>query len=220
MLDNGFVLTYGPGLRGPHRFCGVNETADAQCPNCKRPLLQLFVFDMNDRPLESLGHALSADRLPLHWCWTCDILRGPLTYELLDRGRRIRLLTYNHGRFQPDTPYPDYPIYFPGTDSGLEEIPAVVSGQVRNLNRREIRLSTVDGEAWARPRHQLGGEPFFSGGLPGRRVCQQCGAEMELLGAVADKCTDARGFASNEFVQLLFWVCPPCRILRGEQDLE
>lgn len=220
LLYDGFVLAFGPEVRGPHRFCGVNETADAQCPNCNKPLLQLFVLDMLDRPLESLGHALSIDRIPLLWCWTCDILRGPLVYEVLDRGRRIRLLTYNRGRFRPDTPYPGYPTYFAGTNSALEEIPADVGRQVRSLNRREIRFSAVDNEEWARPRHQLGGEPFFSGGLPGRRACQECGAEMELFGAVADKCTDPRGFASNSFVQLLFWVCLSCRILRGEQDLE
>jgi|APFre7841882654_1041346.scaffolds.fasta_scaffold36434_2 hypothetical protein len=220
MLSDGFVLLLGVGLRGPHQFCGVNQTDGADCPNCNKPLLQLVAFDTHDSNLASLKHSSSLDRIPLLWCWTCDILRGPLVYQLQDRGRQAQLLEFNRGHLQPKTPYPDYPTHFPGVEAALEEIPTAISSQVRSLNRREIRLSSVDKEQWAAPRHQIGGEPFFCGGLPGTRACPRCAVEMELLGSVANRCTDPRGFAGDPFVQLLFWVCLACRILRGEQDLE
>ena len=218
MLENGFVLRWERDRAGLHEFCGPNRIAEADCPNCAKPLLQLVRLNLDDPKLLDLRNESGLGQIPLLWCWTCEIPRGWFEYKLLDQGARVDVIGWTRGRKHRDRPYRGYPSEFPAAWATLEDISSTVAEDVRRLNRREIKLSSVHREQWAKPRHQVGGEPFFSGGMPERPRCSACGQHPELLAAVADECTDPRGFAGNEFVQTLFWLCSRCAVVLAQQD--
>ena len=220
MLGTGFLVRYSHEVRGPHVFCGPNTTDVSPCPNCQKPMLQMLRLDLTDPKLKPFAVAFGMALLPLLWCWTCDISIGPLVYELGNGGRSARLLEWHSGGQGPDRPYAAYPVAFPRAGADLSPIEADVARNVRRLNRREISLGSVDKEAWARPRHQVGGEPVFCGDFEPMRPCAGCGGQSDFLAAIADNCLDPRGFSENEFVQTLFWYCTRCHRVEAMQDCD
>lgn len=70
-------------------------------------------------------------------------------------------------------------------------------------------------EALCRPHHQTGGLPYLTQGSSHVPTCAECGDTMAFVASIADDCGDPRGFTSNPFVQVVFFMCPACRRVRA-----
>src|SRR5581483_10617814 len=67
-----YLLTFsGPKTERPHVFCGSNEIAGAECPNCRKPLLRIASFLTAALPF-SLGDT-PPSYIHLLYCWQCAI---------------------------------------------------------------------------------------------------------------------------------------------------
>lgn len=199
---------------GQHLFCGSPEV-DTRCVNCWLPLLQYAVLDPRD-PRVGLDPARQG-RLPLLFCWTCNVAQDEFHYRISPTGAFV-LLSGGGGGVELEFPYEHYPRAFPA--AGLELLPISDEDQalIAAANRGEIVASAlaIDHPGLAEPRHQLGGEPLHRGGTPSLR-CASCGMPMKFLAAFGDTCLDPRGFTGNPFVQVLFHLCRPCNAIGVHQ---
>ena len=198
-----------------HRFCGAHEASGAECPNCRRPLLRILEIDARD---ERLGLPVELGRLPLFFCWRCNLAQKPLQYRVLG-AHSIELLDWGEGGVEEDFPYEGYPEHFSEQGIELSPVGAEESALVQNLNLGRVdpwSLEASQRESIHRPRHQIGGEPWLAQPWADLR-CVSCGADLRFLAAVADEAPEPRGFTGNEGVQMLFRICERCRVIGAEQ---
>lgn len=168
--------------QGRHIFCGAHDIPGGGCPNCSRPLLQMMSLDATDDRLHLAP--LGVKRVPLMFCWQCNIAQDVTQYRLRHDGG-IDLLRFKRGTQGPDFPYSDYPVSFPGA---------------------RFELATAPNTPAKSPHHQIGGRPFLIQGLRDLR-CRICRRRMQFLACVADDATEGWTFAGNSWVQTLFHVC-------------
>ena len=168
--------------RGRHLFCGAHDIAGAGCPNCDRPLMRMMSLDASDERIELAG--LGVERVPLLFCWLCNIAQDVTQYRLRGDGG-MELLRFKRGTQGPDFPYPGYPVSFPEARFELAPVP----------------IAATDA-----PRHQVGGRPFVVQGLRDVR-CKVCRRRMRFLACIADDATQGGTFAGNSWVQTVFHVC-------------
>lgn len=185
---------YSPLLapQGRHTFCGAHNISGADCPNCDRPLMQMMSLDASDERLQL--RSLGVQRLPLMFCWRCDIAQDVTQYRLRRDGG-IDLLRFKRGTQGPDFPYPDYPLSFPEAQFDLATAPISPPGP---------------------PRHQIGGRPLLVQSLRDLR-CEVCRHRMRFLACVADEATAGGTFAGNAWVQTLFYVCLDDGVIATDQ---
>jgi hypothetical protein len=64
---------------------------------------------------------------------------------------------------EEDFPYDNYPVFFPGADISLKKIPKRIQGIITKLNSVGQEDYSREGEEdrYARPMHQIGGEPYL-----------------------------------------------------------
>lgn len=218
LVSTAYTLQYGPDVVGIHRFCGVNTTAGAVCPNCKRPLLRFILLNLSDPLLVDLRRVLQCSELPVLWCWTCTLSQGWFSYELADDGRSVILRSVQIGDPSPGFPYEDYPVAFPGGGAKLLPVAPEIQAKIRELNAGSTAFHEVNLEPWARPSHTVGGEAFLNQRNLREKTCGDCATPLRFMATVADDCLDARGFAGNPFVQVVYWWCEKCRRIGAEQD--
>ncbi len=168
--------------QGRHVFCGAQAIPGAGCPNCDRPLMQMMSLDASDQRLQLA--ALGVARIPLLFCWRCNVAQDVTQYRLRREGG-IDLLRFKRGTQGPDFPYSNYPVSFPEARFDLSPSPAAAARA---------------------PRHQIGGQPFVLQGLRDLR-CKICRRRMRFLACIADDATQGWTFAGNSWVQTLFHVC-------------
>jgi hypothetical protein len=189
----GFGLRLDP--QGRHVFCGAHDIAGAGCPNCDRPLMQMMSLDASDERLELTE--LGVARVPLLFCWKCNIAQGITQYRLRRDGG-IELLVFLRGTQGPNFPYSDYPHSFPEARFELIPVPA---------------------EPATDPRHQVGGMPFVSQMLHDTR-CTICWRSMRFLACIADDATRGWSFAGNYWVQTIFHVCLEDGVIASYHECE
>lgn len=217
VIANGFRVVYGAEVSGPHKFCGHNDTRGATCPNCDVPLHRFLLVSFRDEQVADLGRQLGVDELPLLWHWPCGIALGWLSYKLLDRGASVELVEFARGAASAEFPYADYPREFPESWARLDPVPPEVQGRISSLNAGDLEFWQVRREEWARPHHQLGGEPLIVESSFDARRCPICRSEQEMLAGVADDCLDRRGLAGNDMVQVVYWLCRRCVVVSACQ---
>ena len=180
------VTAVGFGLlfdqRGRHVFCGAHAIPGAGCPNCDRPMLRMMSLDASDERLRIA--AIGVERVPLLFCWQCNVAQDVTQYRLRADGG-IDLLRFKRGTQGPDFPYSGYPESFPEARFDLLPVPAAAAKA---------------------PRHQVGGTPFVLQGLRDLR-CKICRRRMRFLACIADDATQGWTFAGNSWVQTHFHVC-------------
>ncbi len=238
-ITQGYWLDYAAGSEDQgHVFCGPQEIQGTTCPSCDEPLLQFARLDHRD---SRLGLVDLGTAVPLLYCWRCGPLK--LAYALRDSG--IEILE-NDGEWQGDDfPYANYPRFFPARAAVLRPLSADQQFLVRLENLRlghvlydfddddDARPVTLPsgrrvprGEIEAlfpecvEPRHQVGGEPWSVQGAFPPLVCSACELPMRFLAAIADDCTDPRGFVDNAYVQTLFFLCRDCRVIAATQQCD
>ncbi len=196
-----------------HLFCGEHHDASAVCPNCNKPLLLFLELDASDQRLGI--PARSYVRVPLYYCWTCDLSQALFAYKLNPQGS-IQILKFRSGSQQKDFPYPDYPHWFPGAQVCLIALSHEEQAAVGVLNSsaciEQILQIEEQTPELARPRHQVGGEPLLLQGWPDH-ICPSCGKQAPLLASIGNDCLDSRGLAGYDFVQVLFTFCRECDVV-------
>ncbi|MFO1054681.1 MAG: hypothetical protein U1F36_20860 [Planctomycetota bacterium] len=194
-----------------HIFCGTNDTAGAECPNCRRPMLRQLLLDGRDRRLQL--DRIGVERLPLLFCWTCPLSLG--TAYRVEPDGSVELLRFSRGEPAADFPYSEYPTQFPKAFARLDPVPHQIGERVAAMNAGIESIDDPDDSTMI-PRHQLGGEPYFVQGRPFVR-CSVCKRPAAILASIGDMTVDGRGFTGNAFVQTWFALCGPCRVVRSGQ---
>jgi hypothetical protein len=240
----------GRKSRFRHVLGGPNECFGAWCLNCHRPLLLLLSLDTGDpslglalprgravmsmdfnpaRPAETTFDVTSRRDLPLFYCWHCH---PSLTYRLNPSGGVDPLdndpFGHNAGPHEPDksdAPYDDYPESLPPAAMKLRPIPDEVQSIIHRGNHDKLAENEKYGakcSRWLRPRHQVGGEPFFSqrNVIDGGVTCPLCGREMPLIASVADDAGGGRHFVNDSFVHVLFHWCEPCQVVHATHECD
>lgn len=199
-----------------HAFCGKHSTEGAVCPNCEKPLLRYLSFDVKDSRLDLGGFPL--EKLDLFYCWTCNISQSPFFY-LCQRDGSIKLLQYGEGGQSVDFPYPNYPRFFPQREIWLEAIAPETQRTIILLNQnRGAEVGDIP-SGLDIPRHQVGGIPYLMQPVLDLR-CPRCKARIPLFASLGDNTGGEQGFTGNEFVQVLFHLCPTCGIVGAYQQCD
>ena len=233
-----------------HAIGGANKVHGAWCLPCQRPLLLVMTLDTRDprlglslprgretltldfdpaKPLETdVGVKKSAD-LPLFYCWHC---MPCLTYRLNPHGG-VDVLDHDpftlqgdaHAAQEDGAPYGDYPSSFMRRRVKLAPVPEQAQSLIHEGNSGTLtdkkKYDSRNGK-WLRPRHQVGGEPFFSQGnfKDGDVRCALCGGEMPLIASVADDAGGRKHFAGDPFVHMLFHWCEPCQVVFASHECD
>lgn len=224
ILEQGYFVEYSgeatAGSEYQHFFCGSHEVPGAWCPNCNKPLLLFLALDTTDPRLNLKEHPFRI--LSLFFCWTCNIAQKPLYYQFSVDGS-VSLLEYGCGGGEPDFPYEDYPVYFPGAPALLVPIPDVFQTILTLLNMGEIYAYAIHKRHpdLQKPRHQVGGEPFLVQQNPDyEMICPLCKRRMPFWASIGDDCLDPRGFTGNEWVQVIYNYCQRCRVIGAFQQCD
>jgi hypothetical protein len=208
-MDQSYLLRFFASDRDQplHVFCGAPAARDAECPNCERPLLRYAELESSDPRLglEALG------RLPLLFCWRCELSQEPLHYRVLSSGA-VELTRWARGEVQADFPYPDYPDAFPAGELVLEALDPADEEVLRALRSGEFCATELwrDHPHLVDPQHHCAASPLYLSEPP-RLHCTSCAGPMRFLVAFGDACLDPRGFVGEPGVQVLFFLCSSCR---------
>ncbi|MBI3560572.1 MAG: hypothetical protein HY080_02495 [Gammaproteobacteria bacterium] len=193
-----------------HVFCGRHSIVGAECPNCNKPLLRFFSFDMRDKriPVQSRSQYIH-----LLYCWTCELSQMPFSYQVMEDSM-VTLLAFNSGKSYQDFPYPSYPLNFPERHVGLIEISDMDQQVIIDLNDDVVDEWVIQKERpdLCMPRHQLGGTPYLVN-APQIPVCAICKNKMNFFSTVSDKTDWDRGFVENNYVQVVYYYCDVCNSL-------
>lgn len=143
-LKTRFRLVPGLADEGDHWLGGEPFHANAICPVCNIPLLQLLDINCRDSRFPP-GKFGPLTRLPLYFCWGCV---SGLEYQLLPNGE-LRMLRTEVMREGPSFQYEPYPSHFERRPISLicgmsEEVLAVASKWNREEDPRGHTLSASD----------------------------------------------------------------------------
>jgi hypothetical protein len=198
-----------PGTPGPRHSLGGTEVPEgATCPNCRRPLLLIMSLDATDRRLELDRYRFKL--LPLLYCWTCVASAGLVRYALEQDGSAISILEFPSGDRYTDFPYPDYPAHFERHALTLVPLTPEEQRVLYQLNRTRARAELFEKyPALDRPRHQVGGEPLLLQSAE-ELTCSRCSGDMPLLASIGNDALGPKTFTDNDWVQLIFHICPQC----------
>lgn len=208
-MDESYWLRFGACRRDRllHAFCGATRARGAECPNCERPLLRYAELESSDPRLglPDLG------RVPLLFCWRCELSQEPLHYRLLS-AEAIELRRWGRGGVQEDFPYSGYPDELPESELSLEALSREDERVLRSIRNGELHVTDL----WhthphlVEPQHHLSTSPLYLVDPPQLR-CTSCAGPMRFLAAFGDACLDPRGFVGEPGVQVLFFLCGDCR---------
>jgi hypothetical protein len=199
------------------QFCGVNDIAGAECPNCRRGLVRVLSLDARDGRLN-----LDLARHPvvhLLYCWTCGIPYEEFAYRVMQDGsvELLRVAPRMPGvELGPAGPYEGYSGVFPARRVSLAAISA--EGQEKLLARHGGER-VEDAAGWFDLHHQVGGYPVILN--PQLRFCPVCDEEMPLLASICNEAAgndpvdvkDGDTFVGNCGVQMVFCFCRKCSVV-------
>jgi hypothetical protein len=218
--DQGYFVRYrgGSDTTAKHRFCGAPPTDFPACPNCRLPLLHFLTVDLSDNRLDiKWGNGETS----FVYCWRCQLAQEDFYYR--QAGSTIQILMYGAGPPSSTFPYPEYPIAFPQAAAVLEPISEAHQNIIREANARTVFPWDLPGDLakLCEPQHQLGGEPYLvQGNADESIICLECNRQMEFLLSVADDCLDDRGFSGSSSVQVLYFVCSNCSVVRALHEID
>ena len=191
-----------------HFLCGKHAVKGAECPNCKKPLLLYFQFDLHDPRLTLKNREFSL--LKLFFCWRCELACHPFIYKVIGDDE-IRIIEFSEGAVETDFPYDNYPDFFPQERVDLIQLSSKEQSIIHAINpmsdERDFDLSYENSDLDV-PRHQFGGEPYLFGWHETK--CPECRRNMSFFAALGDRAGGGMSFVKNEFVQVVFQFCGQC----------
>ena len=195
---------------------GACKLQGAVSPNNGRPLLQHASVTLTRGGFWIPGW--KSYNIHLLYSWQCNIYTEDFSYR--ETPTAIEVVEYAKG--VDDTtgfPYEGYPSLFPPVRCDLLEIPPREQAIISRLNAvdssdPDYKYNTPGAEDLSNPRHQFGGEPFLFNPDTPRKTCPLCREEMTLVATIANEnYSDADGFFGNDYVQVVYWCCPPCLVI-------
>ena len=214
LYKNGYFLE--PQMKGSlstSMLGGAYHLSGALSPNSGKPLLQLASIYVADGVLECKGWKFP--RIQLLYSWTCAICEGAFSYRYSESG--INIIKYVSGDAYSDFPYENYPETF--GEVPLDLVPITPEEQViiEKINSAPTDLCldlSVQFPNLSVPRHQVGGIPYLLIGDLLNTHCPCCTKEMSFFATIGNNSfSDPRGFTGNNFVQLVFEICPECNVI-------
>lgn len=200
---------YVPPADYQHKYGGQPTFAETlpQCDVCQRPLKLLFQFDLSDPRLGFLKLS-KLDFLPVPSCVDCDLAyAGQLFYRV--EGGEISILGSD-----ATEGFENWHTACPERNVSLEVIPE--DEQPSSYPSREAWEESM--HASERPKHQLGGTPFWVQ-YEEEVACPECGSRMRLLGQVDSEVWPASesgmnaGHMFGDMGLLYAHYCDGCNIL-------
>ncbi len=196
-----------------HFFCGLTESKGAISHYTGKPLLRFLSLDTRDPRLEL--DALPITRIELLYSLTCKIAYLDLFYKVsLDR---IEILNPFSGQDNSDgdftdTPFEDYPEFFPRTAVELipvDENERSIVKSINEIHNLDLQLEYPD---LSEPYHQIGGEPYFVQ-KPDVLSCPECGKHMSFFASIGNNNGHAKGFFDNDYMQVVYQICKNCIVV-------
>jgi hypothetical protein len=224
MSEQGFYLEIADSASPQwfeHSVGGPHDVSGAVCNGhgCNRPFIRLLTLDLRDPRLsfmsgmkrEAAG-AVASHQMPLFYCWVCG---GQPTYRL-ERTGPVTVIGRSSTGPEKDFPYPEYPAQFPARRAVLSPIPSEIQKIVRESNAGtldpDLRFDSKY-ESHLRPRHQVGGSPYFVQGNHECNDCPSCGSLMQVLASASADSGSEKPFIGDPFTQVVFEYCVPCQIV-------
>ncbi|GEM_PF-6184789 len=189
---------------------GIHNLVGSVSPNSGRALVQLASIRVDAGAVAC--KAWGFPDVPLLYSWTCAICEGRFTYKYLGYG--IDILKYIPGEAYSDFPYEAYPDAFDQIAVNLIPLTQQQQRAIISINNPDSLDSSPQFSYLAVPRHQIGGIPYFIPASPSNSTCPCCGEKMSFFASIGDDTfSDPRGFAGNEFVQLIYEICVACKVV-------
>jgi hypothetical protein len=210
---NGFFLS-NIASSGPVTIGGACELGGALSPNSGLPLTQHAAVRMS---VSGFGVPdFDVPMLHFLYSWKCNISMGDFTYRYL--GSRIEILDFVEVADDYEGfPYEKYPVVFPSVSFELGPISYSDKLIIAILNDPdgddEFKFESERASELSIPAHQFGGMPFLLNSNI-NKYCYVCGQEMLLTASIGNNCfSSSNGFFGNDFVQLVFFTCAPCKVV-------
>jgi hypothetical protein len=196
-----------------HWLGGKCNLQGAYSPNSGRPLTQLASLCLGGSGISWKSEGIK--RLPLLYGWSCSISEGPFWYE--PNYNKIIILKYVKGVASKDFPYENYPDSFPEIQVDAKKISSAqqeIISRINNSSGDERFDLILKSPNLGRPRHQVGGAPYFVGKLGGTPSCLRCNKSMSFFASIENgNYYSLEGFWGNNFAQLVFYNCTACNII-------
>jgi len=200
---------------------GLSNLKGAFSPNSGHPLTQLAKIQV-----KSLGFYIPGWELPwIHflYSWTCAIHEDDFSYQYVVERDSINIIEYHSGVDDySGFPYENYPVSFPEVHLSLKQLTSEEQAVILQLNE-ESDESVFDNPnpEFARlsvPTHQFGGTPFLLSPKHGSKECPVCHQEMILIASMGNESysDNNEGLSGNEFVQIIFFTCPFCKVVSAK----
>lgn len=151
------------------------------------------------------------------YSWKCKIHEGDFSYRYINN--RLEIIEFCAGTDDSEGfPYDDYPILFDEVSVGLKKIPKEDQAIILELNSPncdpDLKFNNARADKLSIPTHQFGGEPYLVNPEAAGKNCPVCGREMLEVASIGnDSYSENCGFSGNDFVQVLYWACAPCRVI-------
>jgi hypothetical protein len=215
-----YLVTFsGPEEDRPHTFCPEDRIAEADCPNCRKPLLMLASFETQRLPF-SLGDRAPSN-LHLLYCWTCAIPYDWFSYRIgaLGEVEVIEFLDRYADALGPAGPYEGYTGVFPQSRVGLralthEEQELALQLQARGEHPESLWYLTEEA-------HQIGGIPKIWN-LRDDALCPMCSRAAPFFATICDNAVGqefqadrTKTFTGNCGVRVVFHYCAACSVMKA-----
>ncbi len=209
LIPQGYAIeASASGGEYAHTLCGPQAIPGAACPNCARPLLCQLNLDLRD-PRLGLQHE-PFTRLPLLYCWTCNIAYEPFFYRLR-ADHSVTLLQYGRGRGAVAFTFEQVPVSFPEQPVELVPVSEQQMHTIACLNRGETDFSSD--EFTPPPEHQVGGFPLLEQGWEAYHLhCPACRRAMPFLAVIRNGAFAADIF-THGCIDIGYSYCPGCRVV-------
>jgi rubredoxin len=211
----GYRLVTSPVIKSKysHFFCGLPESKGAISPYTGKSLLRFLSLDSKDPRLEL--ESLPTTRIELLYSLTCRISYIDFFYKII--GDRIEILSLcskqeDSEDFFTDTPFDDYPEFFPEFIVDLIPVDENERKIVKSINEIHNLDLELEYPSLSEPYHQIGGEPYFVQ-KPDVLQCPECGKDMVFFASIGNENSQIRGFFDNDYMQVIYQICKKCLVI-------
>lgn len=154
------------------------------------------------------------------YSWTCGIHEGDFSYRYLNGDIEVVEYSRSNGSYD-GFPYDNYPLIFDPKVFDLEAVGTDDQDIILKLNSPDCDsgfiFSNPRADFLSMPAHQFGGVPYLAAGNDHQKNCVLCKNEMHLIASISNESySDNEGFSGNDFVQVVYWICPSCQVVSAQ----